>query len=134
MSYLDELAAQIEREVPAEMLPDHDTTLLFRLYALLLLAKGAAVTAPDVHNAWAIWMQESDPGHHAIKPFEELDPAAQASDKPFVAAIKWVADRDSCLSALPDAGSRFAVEWLAWVLPGKAHRCCWPTAFRPDCA
>ena len=93
MSYLDELAAQIEREVPAELLPAHDTKLLFRLYALLLLAKGTAVTAPDVHNAWAIWMQETDPGHHAIRPYEELDPGAQASDEPFVAAIKLVANR-----------------------------------------
>ena len=91
MSYLDELAAQIKREVPAEMLPRYDTTLLFRLYALLLLAKGTAVTAPDVHNAWAIWMQETDPGHHAIRPFEELDSESQAADAPFVAAIKLVA-------------------------------------------
>lgn len=93
MSYLDELAVQIEREVSTEMLPGHDTKLLFRLYALLLLAKGTAVTARDVHNAWAIWMQETDPGHHAIRPYEELDPAAQASDEPFVTAIKLVADR-----------------------------------------
>ena len=92
MSYLDELAAHIEREVPAKMLPARDTKLLFRLYALLLLAKGTAVTAPDVHNAWAVWMQEIDPGHDAIRPFGELDSAAQASDEPFVAAIKSVAD------------------------------------------
>ena len=51
------------------------------------------MTAPDVHNAWAIWMQETDPGHHAIRPYEELDPGAQASDEPFVAAIKLVANR-----------------------------------------
>ncbi len=93
MSYLDALAADIEREVPAEILPAQDTKLLFRLYALLLLAKGAAVTAPDVHNAWAVWMQETDPGHHAIRPFDELGPAAQASDEPFAAAIRSVADR-----------------------------------------
>lgn len=93
VSYLDELAAHIEREVPAEMLPARDAKLLFRLYALLLLAKGTAVTAPDVHNAWAVWMQEIDPGHDAIRPFDELDSAAQASDAPFVAAIKSVADR-----------------------------------------
>src|SRR6202040_4089784 len=93
VSYLDELAAQIKREVPAEILPGHDTKLLFRLYALLLLAKGTAVTGSDVHNAWAVWMQEADPGHKAIRPFEELDPAEQASDQPFVAAIKLVAHR-----------------------------------------
>jgi hypothetical protein len=51
------------------------------------------VTATDVPNALAIWMQETDPGRHAIRPFEELGSAAQASDEPFVAAIKLVADR-----------------------------------------
>ena len=51
------------------------------------------MTAPDVHNAWATWMQKTDPGHHPIRPYEELDPAAQASDEPFVAAIKSLAGR-----------------------------------------
>jgi hypothetical protein len=93
MSYLDDLAGQIEHEVPADMLPEQDAKLLFRLYALLLLTKGTAVTALDVHNAWAVWMQETDPGHPAIRPFEELDPATQASDEPFLGAIKTVAGR-----------------------------------------
>jgi hypothetical protein len=92
MTYLDELAAQIERQVPAKLLPGDNTTLLFRLYALLVLAKGKAVTAPDVHNAWAVWMQETDPGHHAIRPFEELDAKTQTADEPFVEAIKVVAE------------------------------------------
>jgi hypothetical protein len=93
MSYLDDLAGKIEHEVPADMLPQQDTKLLFRLYALLLLTKGTAVTAFDVHNAWALWMQETDPGHPALRPFAELDPATQASDEPFLAAIKAVAGR-----------------------------------------
>jgi hypothetical protein len=93
MSYLDELGAEIQQEVPEALLPSHDTTLLFRLYALLLLAKGQAVTAPDVHNAWTVWMQEIEPDHCAIIPFEELDPVAQASDEPFASAIRSVAKR-----------------------------------------
>jgi hypothetical protein len=93
MSYLDDLAGQIEHEVPADMVPQQGTESLFRLYALLLLTKGTAVTARDVHNAWAVWMQEKDPGHPAIRPFGELDPATQASDEPFLTAIKAVAGR-----------------------------------------
>jgi hypothetical protein len=95
VTYLDELAAQIERQVPAKLLPGDNTALLFRLYALLVLAKGQAVTAPDVHNAWAVWMQEIDPSHHAIRPFDQLDPETQTADEPFVAAIKVVAERIS---------------------------------------
>lgn len=93
MTYLDELAAEIEQRVPRDLLPDGDTGSLFRLYALLALAKGRAVDVVDVHNAWAAWMQEHDPDHRSIKPFEELDPETQASDEPFVAAIRAVAEQ-----------------------------------------
>jgi hypothetical protein len=92
MTYLDELATEIERRVPHELLPDDGTDSLFRLYALLALAKGRAVTAVDVHNAWAAWMLERDPGHRSIKPFDELDAETQASDAPFVEAIRAVAE------------------------------------------
>ncbi|MGH8573923.1 MAG: DUF7701 domain-containing protein [Gammaproteobacteria bacterium] len=93
MSYLDELATEIERRLPADLVPDGDTRSLFRLYALLALAKGRAVTAADVHNAWTAWMQERDPHHRSIKPFEELDAETQSSDEPFVEAIRAVAER-----------------------------------------
>lgn len=93
MSYLDELATEIERQVPADVLPDGDTRSLFRLYALLALAKGRSVGAADVHNAWAAWMQERDPHHRSLKPFDELDAETQASYEPFVEAIRAVAER-----------------------------------------
>ncbi len=93
MSYLDKLANEIERQVPDRLLPDEDMASLFRLYALLALAKGRAVNAIDVHNAWVAWMQERDPGHRSIKPFAQLDAATQAADEPFVQAIRTVAER-----------------------------------------
>lgn len=93
MTYLDEIATEIERRVHPGLLPDADTKLLFRLYALLALAKGRSVDAADVHNAWAAWMQDQDPNHHSIKPFEELDAETQAADEPFVEAIRAVAER-----------------------------------------
>lgn len=93
MTYLDELATVIERQVPADLLPAEDAGPLFRLYALLALAKGRSVNAADVHNAWAAWMQERDPHHRSIKPFAALDAETQASDEPFVEAIRAVAER-----------------------------------------
>lgn len=92
MTYLDELASEIQRHVPARLLPDGNTRPLFHLYALLTLTKGRSVSAEDVHNAWAVWMLEQDPNHHSIKPFEELDFATQASDEPYVRAIRSVAE------------------------------------------
>jgi hypothetical protein len=88
MTYLDELATRIEERVPAELRPEADARSLFRMYAVLALAKGRAVTAVDVHNAWAAWMLMRDPEHRSIRPFDELDPETQASDLPFVEAIR----------------------------------------------
>jgi hypothetical protein len=108
MTYLDELAAEIEHEIPAELLPEGDTGLLFRVYAVLLLAKGGEVTARDVHNAWAAWMQERSPDHRSIKPFSELDAGTQESDEPFAQAIRSVAGRRGLPVDLP-AGKYSAV-------------------------
>jgi hypothetical protein len=91
VSYLDELGEEIKGRVPAELLPDGDTGALFRLYAVLALAKGRQVAAEDVHNAWAAWMSDQDPGHRSIRPFSELDAATRESDDPFLAAIRNVA-------------------------------------------
>jgi hypothetical protein len=93
MTYLAELSAEIEQGVPSNLLPRGDTKLLFRLYALLALVKGADVTAADVHNAWAVWMEQQDPHHRSIRPFEELDIETQKADEPFATAIRAAAER-----------------------------------------
>ena len=91
MSYLDDLARNIRNRVPADAMPDEDTDSLFRLYAVLALAKGPAVDARDVHNAWSAWMLDKDPCHSSIKPFDDLDRATQDADDPYVAAIRAAA-------------------------------------------
>jgi hypothetical protein len=93
LTYLDVVAEQIRRNVPAELLPDGDTSMLFRLYAVLLLAKGADVTTADVHNAWCAWMQTRDPDHESLRPFDDLDQEKQAADEPYAEAIR-AAGRD----------------------------------------
>lgn len=92
-TYLDDMATRIRSEVPPEYLPDEDTSALFRLYALLALAKGTDVTTEDVHNAWAAWMQERDPQHRSLKPFGALDAATQEQDQPYAQAIRRAVDR-----------------------------------------
>ncbi len=90
MTYLDEIGEAIRSAVPAEALPD-DTTDLFRSYAVLLLAKGEAVTREDVHNAWVAWMASRGEEHESMVPFAELPAATQAEDSPYVLAIRSVA-------------------------------------------
>ena len=91
MNYLDELASQIRSAVPPSQLPDDDTRDLFRLYALLMLAKGGQVDAVDVHNAWVVWMATREPNHESLIPFEDLPAKVAAQDTPYVAAIRQVA-------------------------------------------
>jgi len=95
LSYVDELAAAIRRGVPSQLLPDGDSTALFRVYAVLAMAKGDRVVLEDVHDAWAAWMSEQNPKHQSLKPLGELPAEIQRADQPYLDAIRAVArDRD----------------------------------------
>ena len=95
MTYLDALADEIRAAVPPDLVPDDDVTELFRVYAVLLLAKGDAVTGSDVHNAWVAWMLGRGERHPSLVPFADLNRPTQAEDRPFVLAIRAVArDRE----------------------------------------
>jgi hypothetical protein len=86
-NYIEQLARMIYDEVEPSKLPNEETASLFRLYAVLALAKGAAVTREDVHNAWAAWMSAKDPDHESIRPYSELTANVQVQDQPYVVAI-----------------------------------------------
>ena len=88
MNYLDALAGRIRDEVPPDLLPDEDTTDLFRTYAVLALALGPRVQPSDVHNAWVAWMLALHPDHPSLEPYGELPADVQRQDAPFVDAIR----------------------------------------------
>ena len=50
--YLNELVAEIQAEIDPALVPRGDTASLWRIYAVLVLAKGADIQAADVHDAW----------------------------------------------------------------------------------
>jgi hypothetical protein len=99
MTYLDNLAATIREHAPAGVTPTAGLDSLFRLYAVLALAKGEDVTAEDVHNAWAAWTQESGEHHREVRPFSELDDATQAEDGPYAEAIHLAVRKLSALQS-----------------------------------
>lgn len=88
-NYIDAMAEEIRRHTPSARLPEDgdDPRHLFRLYALLALSKGEAVSPRDVHDAWAVWMLERGEAHESIVPFENLSADVRREDAPFVAAI-----------------------------------------------
>ncbi len=89
-TYIDQMAEAIREHTPPDLVPDDadDPRSLFRLYALLALAVGEAVTTREVHDAWAVWMLGRGQAHESIVPFEALDAAVQTEDEPFVTAIR----------------------------------------------
>ena len=91
VNYLDAVAALIRSYVPTEVVPREDTDLLFRIYAVLVMAGGESVTPADVHNAWVAWRLERDQGHDAFVPFEDLPADVAREDMPFVTAIRKAA-------------------------------------------
>jgi len=91
MNYLDELAARIRSQVPPEKFPELYSDELFRIYAVLALVKGSAVTAEDVHDAWSAWMAGIDPNHESMTPFSDLQPSVAADDEFYVKAIRAAA-------------------------------------------
>ena len=91
MTYLRADAALIRGLLPPQARPPADADSPFLLYAVLMRAKGEQVTAADVHDAWAAWMDNRDPGHTALVPFEELSLATQREDEPYVQAIQAAA-------------------------------------------
>lgn len=112
--YLDDIAQAIfdigetlpERgplRYASETMPDTDRPL-YRLYAVLCLAKGTATTAADVHNAWVAWAAITKPMNRWLCPFGALPVEVQQQDYPFQLAIHQVArelarqDREDAMS------------------------------------
>ena len=92
-SYLNEDAGLIRAELPEDAKPPANSEGLFVIYAVLMRAKGEAVTAADVHDAWAAWAISTQGTHKSLVPYESLDPAVQQEDLPYVEAIRRAARR-----------------------------------------
>lgn len=86
-NYIDRLACQIWRESEGDGVPDRESMPLYRMYAVLALAKGESTTNRDVHDAWSAWMAGVRPEHHSLIPFEELKPHVQELDSLYRDAI-----------------------------------------------
>ena len=91
MTYLDTIAMLIRDSLPEGTQPPDASESLFRFYSVLARAKGEAVTAEDVHDTWAAWMQTVNQDHAALVPFDELEPEVREEDIPYLKAIQKAA-------------------------------------------
>ncbi len=83
-NYIDDLTGRL-----AITLNDCDDDLL-RLYALLALVRGKAVTNQDVHDAWSVWTAARRPDHQSLVPFHQLAAEVQELDSKYRDAIRAV--------------------------------------------
>ena len=72
---------------------DIDSQLLVRLYAVLVLTKGAETTMEDVHDCWSLWCETKRPDHWSLIPFNQLAPHKQEFDRKYMDVIHRVANR-----------------------------------------
>lgn len=82
MNYVSRMRALIRREF--QMLPDG----LIDLYTLLALTCGNSVNMKDVHDAWAVWCNDHQPGHRSLIPFGDLTREVQELDRKYMDGIR----------------------------------------------
>jgi hypothetical protein len=87
MNYIDEAHNELAKHIKVGK-------GLMRVYTLLVLVKGSGTTLQDVHDAWALNINETwaiqNPGlgdHYSLIPFDQLKPETAAKDQKFVDAI-----------------------------------------------
>jgi hypothetical protein len=82
----------VERVIDLILGEDNDLDFaLAEMYALLVLVKGVNITMQDVHDAWAIWRNQTRPSHQSIIPFDELTVEVQELDRKYMDMLHRVA-------------------------------------------
>ncbi len=64
-----------------------------------MLSRGEATTREDVHDAWSVWQSRGDDTHRSLVPLDQLSADVQASDDPYVEAIRTTAAELSRISS-----------------------------------
>jgi len=83
MNYIEQIA---------ESLREKDITDGYEYqYALLVLVKGDKVTNSDVHDAWSLLENQTNPEHPSLIPYSKLTEEKKAKDQHFRNIIQEVA-------------------------------------------
>lgn len=90
-NYISIISDRIRSCLEPEEIPDKGLELLFGIYAVLALTKGADVTDRDVHDAWSLWATLYEPDSDSLVPFNKLADDVQSKDSKFTEAIVKIA-------------------------------------------
>ena len=64
---------------------------LLETYGLLVLTVGVNCTQENIHDAWSIWQNKTQPEHRSLIPFNELTKEVQELDEEYRLAVVKVA-------------------------------------------
>ena len=74
---------------------------LLETYGLLVLTVGVNCTQENIHDAWSIWQNKTQPEHRSLIPFNKLTKEVQELDEEYRLAVVKVA-LSSLDKPLPD--------------------------------
>lgn len=85
---------------------------LLEVYALLVFIVGENCTNENIHDAWSVWQNRTEPTHRSLIPFNELTKEVQDLDEPYCQAVikvvgmlhaskEYCAECDRCKCDLP---------------------------------
>jgi len=87
MNYIEEIKKALDKELNM----GEEYKGLLDVYALLVFVKGEECTSRDVHNAWSVWQNKTEPDHRSLIPFDDLTKEVQDLDDEYRDAIIKVA-------------------------------------------
>lgn len=121
MDYITRKAHEIYSLAHNGGTPDAEHIALYRIYAVLCLAKGEATTNEDVHDAWSAWTAATFPEHRSLKPYKALSPETQAYDTAYARAIH-LASANTVATVLDDPENNRALRHgIGHLLAFEAH-------------
>lgn len=88
MNYIQKIQNLLEEELKMKGTPYEG---LLETYSLLVLIVGKNCTNEDIHDAWSIWQNKTEPKHRSLIPFNELTKNVQDLDEPYRQAVIKVA-------------------------------------------
>lgn len=118
MSYVSDAQQALAED--AKNYPDDED--LARLYTLLVLVKGEECTLEDVHDAWSVWYEKSQPWSRiSLVPFDQLSSRERELNRPFMEAIHkaaaWLEESKTPLPPEPDLYSVVQVSLMGQMRP-----------------
>lgn len=87
-NYIQIVEDKLEERLKMRGTPYED---LLQVYGLLVFVVGERCTKRNIHDAWSVWQNLTQPEHRSLLPFDELTREVQRLDEEYRRAVVAVA-------------------------------------------